>query len=146
MSEEKFTSPMTSMPKPKPTPKPTPTIPMQPQMPPQVAPITPMPLPTPVTPPQMPQMPAMPQVPVPPQMPVMSMPVMPTMVSPCDLLMMLRPVVKHGCRELPKKGPKHTLTEVAMIAFLMGTGMDYRTAYMLVESWEVHETFFRDND
>ncbi len=123
-----------------PTPKPT-----LPSMPPMHSPLPPKyvppaaPMPTPVTPPPTVTMPMQPM----PQMPPMQMmPQMPTMVSPCDLLMMVRPVVKHGCREIEKCGPKHTLTEVAMIAFLMGTGLDYRTAHMLVESWEVHDTFF----
>lgn len=111
-------------------PKPTmPQLPMQPALPPKhIAPALPM------TPPA-----TMPMTPPPPMMPVM-----PTMISPCDLLMMVRPVVKHGCREIARMGPKHTLTEVAMIAFLMGTGLDYRTAHMLVESWEVHDLFFRE--
>lgn len=99
--------------------------PMQAPLPPKYIPPAPLPAPHPT--------------PVPPPM------MMPTMISPCDLLMMVRPVVKHGCREIARCGPKHTLTEVAMIAFLMGTGLDYRTAHMLVESWEVHETFFRED-
>lgn len=117
MSEEKYIKPM--------MPKPIAPLQMQPALPPKHIPQAPPP------PAAMPMMPAMPP--------------MPTMISPCDLLMMVRPVVRHGCHELPRCGPKHTLTEVAMIAFLMGTGLDYRTAHMLVESWEVHETFFRDD-
>lgn len=120
MAEEKY--PKAIMPKP--------TMPPQP--------------PKPVMPPPMPMPPITAPMPPMPPMPLMPYVHMPTMVSPCDLLMMVRPVVKHGCKELPKLGPKHTLTEVAMIAFLMGTGLDYRTALMLVESWEVHETFMRD--
>jgi hypothetical protein len=121
MSEEKYIKPMMPMP----MPMPKPTMPIQQPLPPKHIPQVPPPMPAP-PPPMMPQ-------------------VMPTMISPCDLLMMVRPVVKHGCYELPRCGPKHTLTEVAMIAFLMGTGLDFRTAHMLVESWEVHETFFRDD-
>ncbi len=114
-----------------PMPKPMiPPMPLQPSLPPKhIAPAPPMPAP----------------MPPPPTATMPMVPVMPTMISPCDLLMMVRPVVKHGCREIAKCGPKHTLTEVAMIAFLMGTGLDYRTAHMLVESWEVHETFFRED-
>lgn len=111
-----------------------PLPPIQAPLPPKFVAPAPLASPAPMTPPPPPMMQPQPM-----------MPMMPTMISPCDLLMMVRPVVKHGCRELAKCGPKHTMTEVAMIAFLMGTGLDYRTAHMLVETWEVHETFFRED-
>jgi hypothetical protein len=119
-------------------------IPPAPIMPPKHVPPPPPPPPT-----FLPPMPQFPTIQAPPAAPptfLMPMPpMMPPMISPCDLFMMVRPVVKHGCKELGKCGPKHTLTEVAMIGYLMGTGMDYRSALMLVESWEVNEMFvFRD--
>jgi hypothetical protein len=123
-----------------------------PQAPTFIPPAPIMPPPKHVPPPPPTFMPPMPEFPTiqapqvaPPPMPMPMPPMMPPMISPCDLYMMVRPVVKHGCKELGKIGPKHTLTEVAMIAYLMGTGMDYRSAEMLVESWEVREMFvFRE--
>lgn len=60
-------------------------------------------------------------------------------VSPCDLMMVVRPAVKRGLSELERGEANKSLSETAMIAYLMGAGFDYRYAEQLVESWEIGE-------
>ncbi|MBE3554128.1 MAG: hypothetical protein IMW85_03855 [Thermicanus sp.] len=71
-----------------------------------------------------------------------SYPVYP-IVSPCDVMMVVRPAVKHGLQGLERSiNPKKTLNETAMIAYLLGAGFDYRSAEYLVESWEIGDMPF----
>lgn len=67
------------------------------------------------------------------------MPYSPFMADPCQLLFRLRPVIRHGLKELTFASPRHALTEVALIAYLMGMGFDFRFALHAVESMEVDE-------
>lgn len=54
-------------------------------------------------------------------------------------LMHLRPAIRHGLKEMPYTSAKHAMSQVALIAFLMGRGYDYPSALKIVESWEVGE-------
>ncbi|GIN73791.1 hypothetical protein J14TS2_42660 [Bacillus sp. J14TS2] len=47
----------------------------------------------------------------------------------------ISPVVSHGLREAQHLGYEHALTEAVAIAYLMGRGHDYNTAWSTVESW-----------
>lgn len=60
-------------------------------------------------------------------------------VSPCDLMMVVRQVVKRGLNDLDRKEERLRLSETAMIAYLMGAGFDFRYAEKLIESWDVGE-------
>jgi hypothetical protein len=51
-------------------------------------------------------------------------------------LLQVEPAIRHGIAELVESNPRHTLTELALIAYLMGMGFDYPTAKVIVESWE----------
>ncbi|CCQ96085.1 hypothetical protein CULT_360022 [[Clostridium] ultunense Esp] len=71
-----------------------------------------------------------------------SYPVYP-IVSPCDVMMVVRPAVKHGLQGMERSiNPRKTLNETAMIAYLLGAGFDYRSAEYLVESWEIGDMPF----
>lgn len=63
------------------------------------------------------------------------------MINPQYYLMRVRPLVRYGLREAQYTGVRHAMTEVALIAYLMGMGYDYNVAYRLVESWEIDERF-----
>lgn len=60
-------------------------------------------------------------------------------LNACSLLLQVQPVVRHGLKELDEQNARHTLTEVALMSYLMGMGFDYRTAKCIVESWESDE-------
>lgn len=66
-------------------------------------------------------------------------PCTPYMMDPRYLVHYVRPAVRHGLEEMPATGPRHAMTQVALIAYLMGMGYDYHTALIIVESWEVNE-------
>lgn len=51
-------------------------------------------------------------------------------------LLQLEPAIRQAIAELSASSPRHTLTELALIAYLMGMGFDYPTARVIVESWE----------
>lgn len=63
----------------------------------------------------------------------------PHMVNPYYLLSRLQPAIRHGLAEMPKTSPKHAISQVALITYLMGMGYDYRSALRIVESWELDE-------
>ncbi|MBC2580581.1 hypothetical protein HGI79_09790 [Clostridium sp. DJ247] len=65
---------------------------------------------------------------------------MPTM-RPEYFLERVRPLVRYGLKEAEFTNPKHAMTEVTLIAYLMGMGYDINTARTLVESWEIDEVF-----
>lgn len=71
------------------------------------------------------------------------MPVIPRM-HPYNFLLQVQPVVQHGLRELDRSGTRHSLTETALISYLLGMGFDYRTARAIVESWETDEALLVD--
>lgn len=52
-----------------------------------------------------------------------------------QVLTTVNPVVSHGIREAQHTGYQHALTEAVAIAYLMGKGYDYHTAWKVVESW-----------
>lgn len=60
-----------------------------------------------------------------------------------QVLNQIRPVVHYAITEqtVEKASPRHTLFEVAAIAYLMGRGMPFGQARQLVESWEIDEMF-----
>ncbi|SDE64855.1 hypothetical protein [Sporomusa acidovorans] len=55
-------------------------------------------------------------------------------------LLQVEPAIRHGIEELAETNPRHALTELALIAYLMGMGFDYPTAIVIVESWERDDT------
>jgi hypothetical protein len=66
---------------------------------------------------------------------------MPMDVNPNCLLMTIRPVVRYGLWEAQFTNSRHAMTEVALIAYLMGMGYNFQLAHSIVESWEVDEVF-----
>lgn len=78
------------------------------------------------------QYPFMPQCHTPSQMPS---------INPEYLLRRVRPLVNYGLREAQVTGVRHAMTEVALIAYLMGMGYNYDVAYKLAESWEINEMY-----
>ncbi|WP_094603967.1 hypothetical protein SPSIL_043920 [Sporomusa silvacetica DSM 10669] len=51
-------------------------------------------------------------------------------------LLQVEPAIRHGIAELLESNPRHALTELALVAYLMGMGFDYPTAQVIVEAWE----------
>lgn len=64
-------------------------------------------------------------------------------IRPRELIARFRPLVNYGLREAQTTGTRHAMTEVVLIAYLMGRGYSLQKAHQLVESWEVDETFPR---
>ncbi|RBP96291.1 hypothetical protein DFO70_10195 [Cytobacillus firmus] len=58
-----------------------------------------------------------------------------------ETLMIVKPFVNYGLTEAKFTSISHAMTEVAAIAYLLGKGYNPQTAYKLVESWEVNESF-----
>ncbi|WP_436376423.1 hypothetical protein [Cytobacillus sp. BC1816] len=58
-----------------------------------------------------------------------------------ETLMIVKPFVNYGLTEAKFTSVSHAMTEVAAIAYLLGKGYNPQTAYKLVESWEVNESF-----
>lgn len=54
-------------------------------------------------------------------------------------LLQVEPAIRHGLKELEGTNPRHAMTELALMAYLMGMGFDYRTAKAIVESWETDD-------
>ena len=66
-------------------------------------------------------------------------------LTPYYVLTQISPVVQYGVGELSlTNNPTHTITETALIAYLMGLGFDYNTALAIVESWESNQVLLRD--
>lgn len=65
------------------------------------------------------------------------------LLNPGHYLMIVSPLVDYGIKEAQYTGIPHAMTEVALIAYLMGAGYDMHTAHRIVESWEINETFPR---
>ncbi len=61
-------------------------------------------------------------------------------LTPCYFLIQVEPAIRHGLKELEETSPRHAMTELALITYLMGMGFDYRTAKAIVESWESDES------
>ncbi len=55
-------------------------------------------------------------------------------LNPQFYLIRVRPLVRYGLREAEYTGIRHAVTEVALIAYLMGAVYDYNTAYRIVGS------------
>ena len=55
--------------------------------------------------------------------------------------MIVEPYVQYGLKEAKHTSYAHAMREVAAISFLLGRGYDPNTAYRMVESWELNETF-----
>lgn len=70
-------------------------------------------------------------------------PVMPRM-HPYNFLLQLQPLLLHGRRTVADEPPGHALTEVALTAYLMGMGFDYKTARAIVDTWESDESMMND--
>lgn len=62
-------------------------------------------------------------------------------LTPQHLVMQLRPLIRYGLKEAQYTSIKHSMTEVALIAYLVGMGYDYGVAHRIVESWEIDEVF-----
>ncbi|MBS4190541.1 hypothetical protein KHA94_10135 [Bacillus sp. FJAT-49705] len=58
-----------------------------------------------------------------------------------ETLSAVKPFVDYGLIEAAFTSYSHAMTEVAAIAYLLGKGYDPKTAYKMVESWEVNEKF-----
>ncbi|WP_440897884.1 hypothetical protein ACS127_07945 [Amphibacillus sp. Q70] len=52
-----------------------------------------------------------------------------------QVLSAVNPVIHHGMREAQHLGFPHALKEAVAIAYLMGQGQDFRSAWQTVESW-----------
>ncbi|MFP4662393.1 MAG: hypothetical protein ACLFPF_09390 [Halanaerobiales bacterium] len=61
-------------------------------------------------------------------------------ISPESIYRCLCPAIEHGIKEAGQTNIRHAMTEVAMVAYLMGMGFNYNTAYSIVDFWE-HEGF-----
>lgn len=57
------------------------------------------------------------------------------------VMMQVMPAVRHSMKEARTVNVKHAVTEAALIAYLIGKGLDYYQAVRIVESWEQHEGF-----
>lgn len=67
------------------------------------------------------------------------------MNSPYYYLTRISPLVEYGLKEGEYASQKHAMTEVALIAYLMGMGYNMQSARRIVESWEIDEEFpYRD--
>jgi hypothetical protein len=51
-------------------------------------------------------------------------------------LLQVEPAIRNAITELADSNPRHALTELALITYLMGMGFDYITAKSIVECWE----------
>lgn len=51
-------------------------------------------------------------------------------------LLQVEPAIRHALAELDESSPRHALTELALMTYLMGMGFDYSTAKTIVETWE----------
>lgn len=52
-----------------------------------------------------------------------------------QVLSAVNPVINHGMREAQHLGYPHALREAVAIAYLMGQGQDFQSAWQTVESW-----------
>ncbi|WP_235817439.1 MULTISPECIES: hypothetical protein [Gracilibacillus] len=52
-----------------------------------------------------------------------------------QVLATVEPVVRHGLNEAQQLGVPHAMTEAVAIAYLMGQGQDFQSAWSTVESW-----------
>ncbi|WP_244444979.1 hypothetical protein [Oceanobacillus jeddahense] len=52
-----------------------------------------------------------------------------------QVLSAVNPVINHGMREAQHLGYPHALREAVAIAYLMGQGQDFQSAWQMVESW-----------
>lgn len=52
-----------------------------------------------------------------------------------QVLSVINPVINHGMREAQHLGYPHALREAVAIAYLMGQGQDFHSAWRMVESW-----------
>jgi hypothetical protein len=57
-------------------------------------------------------------------------------------LNVIAPFVQYGLKEAKNTSFAHALQEVAAMTYLIGRGFDPQTAYAIVESWELNETFY----
>lgn len=60
-----------------------------------------------------------------------------------QVLRLVEPVVRYAAYEQQVEGAsiRHTIREVAAIAYLMGRGLPFPQARRIVESWEIDEKF-----
>lgn len=54
-------------------------------------------------------------------------------------VLQVEPAVRHALAELDTLNPRHAMTELALMSYLMGMGFDYRTAKAVVEAWETDD-------
>lgn len=59
-----------------------------------------------------------------------------TELNPYQINKMLEPVVERGEWEAQMYGIKHAIREAAFTAYLMGKGIDEKTAHSKVEGWQ----------
>ena len=67
-------------------------------------------------------------------------------INPVYMILQVRPLVDYGLREMSATNPRHAMTEVAIISYLMGMGFEFRTARAIAESWEENEAFFGEGE
>jgi len=60
---------------------------------------------------------------------------------PHHYMMQVRPLVQYGLAEAQITGVPHAMTEVALIAYLMGMGYPFPRARAIVEAWEAAGIF-----
>lgn len=72
-----------------------------------------------------------------------SLPVTPAM-HPYNFLLQLQPLLLQGRNALEDGHSRHAITEVALIAYLMGMGFDYRPAKAIVDTWEADDAMLNE--
>ncbi|HMM22183.1 MAG TPA: hypothetical protein PKA10_15800 [Selenomonadales bacterium] len=72
-----------------------------------------------------------------------SLPVVPSL-HPYNFLLQLQPLLQQGRHALDDNPSRHVLTEVALTAYLMGMGFDYRPAKAIVDTWETDDALLNE--
>lgn len=62
-------------------------------------------------------------------------------INPENMILRARPLLDYGLSKLSATNPRRAMTEVTVISYLMGMGLEFRTAKAIAESWEENETF-----
>lgn len=62
-------------------------------------------------------------------------------INPENMILRARPLLDYGLRQLSATNPRRAMTEVTVISYLMGMGLEFRTAKAIAGSWEENETF-----
>jgi len=61
-------------------------------------------------------------------------------LNPYYFLLQVSGPVQQALQDMNRENHKHPLIELALVSYLMGAGVTYRTARAIVESWETDKT------